>query len=1024
MVRRASGLLALLLLAGSVHAGTFTTSPDPALVAPGGAVTFGVFFTGEGTTAGAQIDLGYNSTVFTSGSTAGMNGGACNLLAGPARIRVITDIQFGPLPAFPREMCRVTLNVAPGAAPGNYNFAPSNVLCSDDIGDPFTPCGTSGTLRITVDPNVAPTLTYAPVPTALPPGPSGGTASTTITVSRNGGAGTGTVTRVCTAAGFTLTNPSQTIGIATTPTAIGIACTRGAALVPGTLSCTETDAPGGASRILTWPLTCPAGGTPPTLSYAPAADTTVTLSDGAIGAAAQASIAVSALGGEGVGSVSLSCGTTSGFTLGGGSQSITVGATPVPLVLGCTRAGSTQNGTLDCTETDAPAAVTRPRSWPIVCPAGTAGTLAADRVIGNRAGSVAVNVRFTGNTVVHSFVTDLVFDRNVLTPTTVAGANGATCFRRPAPNDDRIAVSVPTTGNPLAAVATPYCTIGFDIGALAPIAPVPLTFVSTTCLDGSNVATACTTDPGEVRISAYDSEPAPGRTLHISGPTGSSARRAVLASNLSAAPLALSSCTLTAPAAITLTSPATFSIAAFDSATIALACNPPVLGGQILLGELSCSVDEPPSSRIVRYGVLCSRTLPIVPAPGNQLGSRETRAGALFGTDVAVTETAANEEVLVFGAPGAGANGAAYVMVRTPAEVGAFGKRRIVRGAAFDPLDFASAHVLTTPKGLGNKFGAAVAVSPGGDTIAVGAPLSGNGTVAVFRRPAGGWASLDVPDVTLNAPTSGGVVADDFGAELAFASDGTLYVGAPASDVSGLDGAGAAFGYAPVTLVPQAPMVAPVPSAGGEFGTAIAAHGTRLVVGEPGSAGGRGAAYHSSGGALSAIDAASFQIGDKFGTSVAVSGPTIVVGAPGANANGADSGAVVVYDAAPVTPVVRGMLVPEAGASQGAGMSVATNGDLVVVGAPLSTVSGRAAQGRAYLYEVEGASATTPPFARLDNANGQASDTYASAVAVTTRRLLIGVPLDDNELAEGGVEADEGRADPYIVDRIMRQGFE
>jgi hypothetical protein len=60
----------------------------------------------------------------------------------------------------------------------------------------------------------------------------------------------------------------------------------------------------------------------------------------------------------------------------------------------------------------------------------------------------------------------------------------------------------------------------------------------------------------------------------------------------------------------------------------------------------------------------------------------------------------------------------------------------------------------------------------------------------------------------------------------------------------------------------------------------------------------------------------------------------------------------------------------------------------------------------------------------IDSPAGQVGDRFGAQLAASARRLLIGVPKDDNELGIGGttVQVDEGRADPFVFDRISRLG--
>jgi hypothetical protein len=117
----------------------------------------------------------------------------------------------------------------------------------------------------------------------------------------------------------------------------------------------------------------------------------------------------------------------------------------------------------------------------------------------------------------------------------------------------------------------------------------------------------------------------------------------------------------------------------------------------------------------------------------------------------------------------------------------------------------------------------------------------------------------------------------------------------------------------------------------------------------------------------------------------------------------------------------RGVLTGGAeGAGSGAGMAVAVAGDYILLGAPLASVDGNANQGRAFVFvQPETGWRDAAALASLESANGDADDGYGTALALSRRGAIIGIPNRDL-----GNEADQGQAESFVVDRIFRSAFE
>ena len=277
--------------------------------------------------------------------------------------------------------------------------------------------------------------------------------------------------------------------------------------------------------------------------------------------------------------------------------------------------------------------------------------------------------------------------------------------------------------------------------------------------------------------------------------------------------------------------------------------------------------------------------------------------------------------------------------------------------SVLDTISGAIGYLKASNTDAGDRFGAAIAMSADGSTLAVAAvEEDGNGTgtsgdpannaasnagaVYVYVRAASGWTQ----QAYLKASNSG--AGDGFGHALALSADGTtLAVGAPGEDSStttinsvsnnSASDAGAAYVFTRTgtTWTQQAYVKASNAGADDAFGASVSlsADGSTLAVGAPGedssatgviatapsvnnSAANAGAAYvfGRSGTTWTQqayVKASNTDAGDEFGRSLALSGDgrTLAVGAPnessaatGVNGNASDnsaaaSGAVYVF---------------------------------------------------------------------------------------------------------------------------------
>ena len=226
----------------------------------------------------------------------------------------------------------------------------------------------------------------------------------------------------------------------------------------------------------------------------------------------------------------------------------------------------------------------------------------------------------------------------------------------------------------------------------------------------------------------------------------------------------------------------------------------------------------------------------------------------------------------------------------------------------FTPNSYTPPLTYTTPS-PGDGFGESVASNYG--NVAIGAP-SDNGTGAVYL-----YDGVTTANETISTYAYGQLIhvfadpnpepGDEFGASLAVVGN-ELVVGAPGSSLSGPgDGVvyvfdandeSTTFGDLLATLT--------IPDPGAlndaQFGAAVGATDTNIVVGAPGNDGGTGEVYEFEGDTTQAnfgdllldITNPTSQSASDFGAAVAGIGNNVIVGAPTVNLAGAIGGVFVV----------------------------------------------------------------------------------------------------------------------------------
>ena len=301
-----------------------------------------------------------------------------------------------------------------------------------------------------------------------------------------------------------------------------------------------------------------------------------------------------------------------------------------------------------------------------------------------------------------------------------------------------------------------------------------------------------------------------------------------------------------------------------------------------------------------------------------------------------------------------------------------------------------------------DHFGGSVSVD--GHTAVVGAhgDNGAHGAAYVYMRQSGAWSQV------AKLTASDGEAGDFFGFSVAVDGD-TVVVGAIGDDDNG-DGSGSAYVFTEppngwTTTSTAAKLTASDGADDDGFGWSVAVDGDTVVVGAYHNDD-QGAAYlftkptsgwttTSTAAKLTAHDGAA---SDAFGVSVAVDGDTVVVGAVWDNTNGSASGSAYVFSEPPngwTTTSTAAKLTPSEGEDDDQfGYSVAVDGDTVVVGAYGDDENGESS-GSAYVFTKPANGWTTTSTAdKLTASDGTAYDQFGSSVAVEGDTVVVGAGWD------------------------------
>jgi hypothetical protein len=311
---------------------------------------------------------------------------------------------------------------------------------------------------------------------------------------------------------------------------------------------------------------------------------------------------------------------------------------------------------------------------------------------------------------------------------------------------------------------------------------------------------------------------------------------------------------------------------------------------------------------------------------------------------------------------------------------------------AFNAKTGALEKTFTSPnKQADGAFGWYVAIS--GSTIVVGAPFEnasgilGAGHAYAFNAKTGKLiSSLTSPNVQ-----AGGY----FGYSVAI-NGGTIEIGAPNENVSGILEAGRAYTFSVTTGKLIKGLTSPNPQDPGYFGGSVALTGNTIVIGAPYESvfgydyAGRAYAFNAKTGTLiTTFTSPNSYYDGYFGYSVAISGTAVAVGAPLENASGTfDAGNAYTFNSK------TGALIktltspsPQGNREGNFGTSVGISGSTVVVGAPQQTLS---ENGSAFTYNSK-TGALTGTLVSLKTEN---FGNFGWSVAISGSTIAVGAPYE------------------------------
>jgi hypothetical protein len=390
--------------------------------------------------------------------------------------------------------------------------------------------------------------------------------------------------------------------------------------------------------------------------------------------------------------------------------------------------------------------------------------------------------------------------------------------------------------------------------------------------------------------------------------------------------------------------------------------------------------------------------------PVQKLSASDASAQYGFGRAIAVFGDTA-----FAGAPNAPAGGAVYVFERVD---GTWVQTQQLN--AIDSPDGADF-------GISIALAADTAVIGADRTTLTDDGMRHQGAAYVFQKGDDGlWVQAEELTASDFGPEA------QFGNAVALSGD-TALIGAYNSTIDGnlYQGAAYVFTRDGTQWTETRKLVADDGIGGDDFGNAVALDGNRALIGAEyggGAVAQSGAVYEFESAAgewtqtakLSANDGAFF---DTFGYAIALAGDTAMVTAPYAQVgDNSGQGAVYVFDLSGAAHQTQKLVASDGASSDALGASIALNGDTVLVGA--SSALGYA--GEAWLFTL-----TSGVWSELGSLSGSdeiSGDNVGYAVALSQRTAILGAPLQtiDGNAAQGAAYFFE-RPTP---DEIFADGFD
>ena len=204
-------------------------------------------------------------------------------------------------------------------------------------------------------------------------------------------------------------------------------------------------------------------------------------------------------------------------------------------------------------------------------------------------------------------------------------------------------------------------------------------------------------------------------------------------------------------------------------------------------------------------------------------------------------------------------------------------------------------------------------------------------------------------------------------------------------------------------------LLPPTISPGDNFGFSVDISGSIIVVGarksdERGTDSGAAYIFDTSGQYVTNLVAPVTTAGDQFGWSVGVSGSIIVVGAQTADSNGFDSGAAYIFDT--TGQYVTNLVAPATTAGDNFGWIVGVSGSIIVVGAYIADSNG-VDSSVAYIFDTSGQYVTD-----LVAPDIAAGDNFGVGVGISESMILVTAQVDDDNGNDSG--------SVYVLDTISQ----